>query len=312
MENPVVTVICICFNHERFVREAIESVVRQTYKPVELIVVDDHSSDNSTSVILEAKSENPDIRFIANYRNIGICRSFNRAFELSVGEYVIDLAADDMLEPERIEKSIEAFKKNPRAGVNFCDAWYIDEKSRVIRPHYKRKKDGKIIQKIPQGMVYKEILERYFICPPTMVYSRKAVEALSGYDEDLAYEDFDFQVRSSRLFEYVFTDALLVKKRVLNNSLSTQQYKPDSDILISTWKICEKAYLLNRTAEEHAALKKRVSYELRQALISRNFAAAGKLLSLLEKMNVDNLLTRFYRLCLGIGGKRRANGEKRL
>jgi glycosyltransferase involved in cell wall biosynthesis len=298
MQNPVVTVICTCYNHERYVDEAVKSVLKQTYKPIEIIVVDDHSSDNSTSVIMGIINDNPEIIFIANDRNIGICRSFNRAFALSRGEYFIDLAADDVLDSLRVESGIAAFKKNPDAGVHFCDAWYIDEGSAIIGQHHKRRKDGKLAEDVPQGLIYKDILQRYFICPPTMMYSRKVVEALRGYDEELAYEDFDFLVRSSRHFEYIFTDELLVKKRVLKNSLSTQQYKPNSSILMSTWKICEKAFLLNRTAEEHQALKKRVFYELRQAMISRNFPVAEKFLMLLDKMKANNLLTRTYRLLL--------------
>jgi glycosyltransferase involved in cell wall biosynthesis len=300
MKKPIVTVICICFNHEWFVGEAIHSVINQTYQVIELIIVDDNSSDNSVEVIAKIIKDHPEVQFLANKHNLGICRSFNSAFQISKGEYIIDLAADDMLEPQRIEKGVEAFMKNPDAGVHFCDAWYINENSSVIKQHHKRNRDGKLIEKIPQGMIYKDIVQRYFICPPTMMYSRKAVEALGGYDEDLTYEDFDFQVRSSRKFEYIFTDEILVRKRISKKSLSSTQYKPNSRILLSTVKICEKAFTLNRTKEEHDALKKRIFYELGKAVQSRNFLAAEKFMSLLEKMKINDFRTWGYRILLRI------------
>jgi hypothetical protein len=96
---------------------------------------------------------------------------------------------------------------------------------------------------------------------------RKAVfDNLGGYDESLAYEDFDFWVRSARLFDYSYTPEALVKNRILYNSLGNRQYKRGSKQLRSTLKVCEKAFDLNRTREEHDALKTRIHYELRQAI----------------------------------------------
>ncbi len=284
MTTPLVTVICTSYNHKYFIEECVNSVLNQTYTNIELILVDNASTDGSVGAIEKIINKNPTIRLIKNDENIGLCRAFNQAFRMSKGEYLIDLAADDVLEPTRIEAGVTSFTQFPDGGISFSDAYYINSRSEIIGPHYKRNKKGELLQHVPQGDVYTEIIARYFICPPTMMYARKVVEALQGYDEQLAYEDFDFQVRASRIFPFVYTDAILVKKRVLENSLSTQQYQPNSKILLSTCAICEKAYHLNRTKQEHQALKKRIYYELRQAILSQNYIAARCFLSLLKKM----------------------------
>ena len=99
-----------------------------------------------------------------------------------------------------------------------------------------------------------------------MMMRRAVFEKLGGYDESLAYEDFDFWVRSSRYFKYCYSAEPLVKRRIVRSSLGQRQYSTGSKQLRSTLKVCEKAYSLNKTSEENDALKKRIRYEMRQAL----------------------------------------------
>jgi hypothetical protein len=119
-----------------------------------------------------------------------------------------------------------------------------------------------------------------------MMMRRSVLEELNGYDETLAYEDFDFWVRSSRSYKYCFSEEPLVKKRILPGSLSSRQYVPNSSILASTYKVCLKAEKLNRNRQEHLALARRAAYEARQAIISGNFALALKFLLLIERLPV--------------------------
>ncbi|MDQ3393819.1 MAG: glycosyl transferase, partial [Bacteroidota bacterium] len=123
-------------------------------------------------------------------------------------------------------------------------------------------------------------LKKYYICPPSFMARREVFDHLGGYDESLAYEDFDFFVRSSRKFKFCYSDKVLVQKRILATSLSAKQYQKGSKQLISTYFICEKALLLNKTKKEHVALKKRIQYELTQALITKNYNIAKQFLQL--------------------------------
>ncbi len=268
MNFPSVSVICLSYNHESFVTEALQSVVNQTYPHVQLIAVDDYSVDRTVEVIKEFISKNPSVEFIPLQGNIGNCRAFNIGYKMSKGEFVIDLAADDVLMPDRIEKGIKAFQSLGKdVGVQFSDAETIDKYGKSLGYHSDRFSHDSI----PQGDIYCDVLARYFINSPSMMIRREVLARLEGYDETLAYEDFDFWVRSSRDFKYHYIPEPLVKKRILSSSLGQGQYKSGSDQFWSTLKVCQKALLLNKTHGENLALKKRIWFEMRQAVRVGNF-----------------------------------------
>ncbi|MBR9999842.1 MAG: glycosyltransferase family 2 protein [Cyclobacteriaceae bacterium] len=287
MDLPLVSVICLCYNHARFIKESLESVLAQDYSPVEIIVVDDKSSDMSRQIIEEIALGNPEIRTIFLENNQGNCKAFNTGFRASSGKYIIDLAADDILMPERIRTGVACMERSDESfGVHFTDAAYIDENAVFLRTHYKKDHAGNLIEHVPEGDIYRELLARYFICSPTMMIKRIVLEVLGGYDENLAYEDFDFWVRSSRKYKYCFTDEVLVKKRLVRGSLSSRQYTASSRILASTYRVCIKAERLNRNRSEHLALAKRAAYEGRQAILSGNFVQAMNFMSLIDRLPI--------------------------
>ena len=271
MELPLVSVICLCYNHARFVKEAIESVRLQTHTKVQLVVVDDASTDNSVQVIRESIQDRPEITFLSLPQNLGNCRAFNKGFATSTGSFIIDLAADDVLMPNRIEAGLNAFASlGPDYGVHFSDAELIDEAGNRIGYHSDRFPHASI----PQGDIYKDLISRYFINSPTMMMRRSVLEKLGGYDESLAYEDFDFWMRSSRECKYGYTAEPLVKKRMLKNSMSKDQYRKKSIQLVSTFRVCEKILQLNRTIDETKALSKRIRYEMKRAALLREWGLA--------------------------------------
>jgi len=280
---PLVSVICLCYNQKDFVAQAIRSVLAQTYQNIELIVVDDASTDGSKEVIRETLKDT-NIQFIDIDENVGNCKAFNQGYRLSKGEYLIDLAADDLLLPARVELGINDFSNAPElAGVHFSDAFIINEAGEMLNTHYNRTPDGQISESVPQGNIYQELIARYFICPPTMMFKRKVLDRLHGYDETLSYEDFDFWIRSSRDFHYLFSQAPLVKKRIVKSSLSQQQTKLRNKHLQSTFHVCEKIYELNTTKDEDKALIRRCELEIRQCLKTLNFSLINSYLRLRKK-----------------------------
>src|SRR5258706_191229 len=217
MELPMVSVICLCYNHAPFVNEAITSVLRQTHPRVQLVVVDDASTDNSLQVIKESILDRPEITFLPLQQNFGNCRAFNKGLAASTGSFIIDLAADDVLMANRVEAGLNAFASlGPDYGVHFSDAELIDEAGNRIGYHSDRFPHGSI----PQGDIYKDLISRYFINSPTMMLRRSVLEKMGGYDESLAYEDFDLWIRSSREWKYAYTPEPLVRKRMLRSSMS--------------------------------------------------------------------------------------------
>ncbi|MGC1244266.1 MAG: glycosyltransferase [Chryseosolibacter sp.] len=280
MAVPPVTVICLCYNQARFVEEAIRSVLEQTYPRIQLLVVDDASTDDSAAVIRKMVDLHPEIGFLALSVNSGNCKAFNKALVRAKGDYIIDLAADDILLPERVAVGVEALSKaGDRCGVNFTDAEWISEDGGHLYTHSARFPH----HTIPQGDIYRDLISRFFICSPTMMFKRDVIVALGGYDETLAYEDFDFWIRSSRDIRYCYTPQALVKKRVVKNSMSQKQFSVFSPQLKSTFRVCEKIMLLNRNVDEQRALAGRIRYEIGVSARLLNFSLVWKYMKLYMK-----------------------------
>jgi glycosyltransferase involved in cell wall biosynthesis len=255
-------------------------VLNQSHKNIQLIVVDDASTDNSATIINAFVKNHPEIKFIELDCNVGNCKAFNKGLALAHGDYIIDLAADDVLLPERVEIGVKELQGKDEYGVHFSDAEIISDTGEHLGHH----SDKFPHNTIPQGDVYKHLIAKYFICPPSMMFTKSVQNYLRGYDESLSYEDFDFWARSSRQFKYCYSDRVLVKRRVLPKSKSQAQYKLGSEQMRSTFVVCNKIFMMNRNAEEMKALKKRVNYELRQSVLTFNIKLAIDYLFLLKKI----------------------------
>ncbi|WP_299985220.1 glycosyltransferase [uncultured Pontibacter sp.] len=281
---PLVSVICLCYNHERFISEALDSVLAQTYPHLEIIIMDDCSTDNSVAIIQKYVRKYPQLTFMSTGTNQGNTRAFNMAWRASKGDYIIDFATDDVLLPERVAQQVAAFGNlDDNHGVVYSDAEYIDDNGRHVRFHCQRNKAGEVISFAPSGDIFQHLLGRYFVCPPTMMMKRQVFEDLQGYDESLAYEDFDFWVRSSRRYKYFFLDAITTKRRLHANSLSQQWYKPGDRQLASTVIVCQKAVKLVQSPEDSNALTRRLQYEARHAYLTGHYQQAEEFLGLLRQ-----------------------------
>jgi glycosyltransferase involved in cell wall biosynthesis len=290
---PLVSIVCLCYNHERFVREAVESAVNQTYPNIQIIVVDDASMDNSKSIIKEIAAKHPTIEVIFSERNLGNCAAFNLALKNVKGEFVVDFATDDVMVAERISNQVDFFKTlDASYGVVFSDATYIDEGGNFIRNHFDYLMTKGLVRQIPEGDVYKNVISTYFIPSPTMLVRKQVMDDLNGYDEQLSYEDFDFWIRSSRKFKYAFQNERLTKIRKSRSSMSTGWYKQGDAQLHSTYLVCKKILSMNRSEEENKALAARLKYEIRQSVFSDNKIEAKLFYALLIKIGKANLVDR--------------------
>ncbi len=303
--QPLVSVICTCYNHEDYIIAALKSVVAQTYAHVELIVIDNASTDASLYRIEAFCAAHPGIRIVRNAYNKGLCRAFNQGLGMTTGKYVIDLSGDDVLLPTRIARQVAFFETLPEDyGVVFSNAQYLNQEGRLLHLHYPTDSDGRAVAEVPSGDVYKEILEKYFICTPTMMMRRTVLDTLGGYDETLAYEDFDFWVRSAVLCHYAYQDEVLTQKRLLLGSLSNLSYRPGSGMLESTYAVCDKAYHLNRTQGEFDALAGRIKTYIRKSFYTEEFALAirfRKMLSTIETPSLsDEIIVLLCRMRLPV------------
>ncbi len=282
---PQVTVICLCFNHKAFLQEALDSVVAQTYSNVQIIVVDDASTDGSQQQIHHFATLHPTIKTLLLLRNVGNCKAFNLGLALATGDFIIDFSTDDVMVPTRIERQVSFFQKqDARVGVVFTDALYINENGTPFRNHFDYLLAKKLILQIPSGDVFRDVLTTYFICSPTMMVRKEVLDRLQGYDENLAYEDFDFWVRASRIFHFVFLNEKLTKVRKSSRSMSKGWYEQGDRQLHSTYLVCQKALKLCYTEADRKALQWRMLYEFKQSVFSKNYSESKLFAQLLKTM----------------------------
>ena len=212
MQNfPLVSVICLSYNHEAYVVEALNSVINQTYPNIELLIADDCSSDNSIGVIKDWVKNHPEVHFSTNEKNLGNTKTFNQLAKIAKGEFIIDLAADDLLVPNCIEKQVTTFQnsKNKNLGIVYGNLIEIDENGNFLNNYYNEE------DRPESGDIYKMVIGRTIkICSVSSMIKKSVLEKLGYYDEDLAYEDLDLWIRTSRDFEFEYIPEILAKKRI--------------------------------------------------------------------------------------------------
>jgi len=273
LSTPLVTVICLCYNHESFVIESLESVVNQHYKNIQIIVVDDHSSDNSVLVIESWLKNHPDVIFIKNGENLGNTKAFNRATKLANGSFLIDLACDDLLLPNCIDTQIQTFLKSDlnTTGIVFGNSEFVNENGKYISDYFKTNNLRKVLDK----SLFKTTLLTVLAGGNTMnsvsaMINKTIFDELNGYDESLAFEDLDFWIRVLENHQIIFIDEIITQKRIIKNSLGSHFHlktKASKAIDTSMFKIINrniKKYIKNKLILK--ALLKRIHYSLGLAL----------------------------------------------
>jgi len=143
VNQPYISVIMASYNHARYLRETVESVWAQSYTNIELVVVDDASTDESAGLLKSLFDESPiPMRVEFNEENRGPAFTIGRAFELSKGELIAFLASDDVYAPSRFESQLRGFADDPQLQVSFADGVVLDGKGapldRRIADHQQR------------------------------------------------------------------------------------------------------------------------------------------------------------------------------
>jgi glycosyltransferase involved in cell wall biosynthesis len=301
---PLVTVVALCHNHAPFLRQALDSILAQTYPHLEVWLVDDASTDGSGAVLREYAAAQPGWQTLFLTENVGNCRAFNAAFRRSRGAFVIDFATDDVLLPQRIAQQVAAFQQaDARVGMVYSNCELIDEAGRLLGLHHRPDGVGQLVPRPASGWVFGEVLRRYFISTPTMLMRRACLESLGGYDATLAYEDFDFWVRASRDWQFLYLNKVTTQKRKHPSQMSARAYRRLDPFLASTIRVCDKALDLCQTPAEREALATRLRWELKKALQHRHMAQARQLDELLKltghRRLADKVLGWLARLPIG-------------
>lgn len=123
--RTTVSVVIPCFNYGRFLPEAVGSVLDQTGVDVEVIIVDDRSTDDSRSVARRLCDAHPGVQLLVNDVNVGHVRSFNAGWERSTGDYIVKLDADDLLAPGALARAAALFEEYPAVGLVYGHPYHF-------------------------------------------------------------------------------------------------------------------------------------------------------------------------------------------
>jgi glycosyltransferase involved in cell wall biosynthesis len=132
-ENPLVSVVISCYNAEKYVEIAVQSIINQTYKNLEIFITDDCSTDSTYILLEKLAAKDGRIVLLRNEKNLKLAKSLNNMIALAKGKYIARMDADDISMPKRIEKQVAVLEKYPEYAMCGTNAWVIDEKGKRIR-----------------------------------------------------------------------------------------------------------------------------------------------------------------------------------
>jgi len=278
-EQPLVTVIAVCFNHARFVTQCLDSILNQTYDNVQIIIMDDCSQDESVRIIQDwIERYGITCRFIIHAQNQGLCRTLNEALSHALGKYISMVATDDVWMPEKLFNQVSAMEGLPeQVGVIYSDAYQIDEKGDPLPNMFIE--EHRLFDGVPEGEIFSLLLEANFV-PAMSTLIRASVYARVGnYDERLIYEDWDMWLRISRQFHFAYSAYVSARYRVVANSLTRRVLRARGNArFTSDFTIFEKVLAFDRlTNQQQALLHTRLSYCARALYIGGHFEAKSYL-----------------------------------
>lgn len=211
-EKPLVSVVIPAYNAERYLGEAIESVLAQTYAPVETIVVDDGSSDRTVAV-----ARSYDGVSVIEQGNSGPSAARNRGFAASHGEFVAFHDSDDAMTPDKLAVQAGHLLDNPDVGCVLAEQELLIEPGAELPFWVAGSKVETVMPPRPP-----ELEDEPLVHPMTMVVRRATFEQVGGFDESMrAAEDFDWMLRAAEEeIEIARLSDVLLRRRVRADSLT--------------------------------------------------------------------------------------------
>ena len=178
---PTVSINLCCYNSEKYLRETLDSIINQTYKDWELVIINDGSSDSTEAIICKyIKNGYPIIYHYQENKGIGASR--NEALKLSNGEYIAFIDHDDTWIPGKLEKQVDLFHANPNFGLVYSDCYFV-------YPGGKRVLGSRFFN-FKRGHVFKEMLASNFIILSTAVVRKDALNEFGGFPDYKVAEEF--------------------------------------------------------------------------------------------------------------------------
>ena len=197
MSHPLVSVIVPSYNHENYVIEALDSIKEQSYNNIELIIIDDGSTDDSRLQIKKWCQENKlsfsDLIYVEQPNN-GVSSALNRGIKLSSGEFLSICASDDKFDEDKISMLVSYCEKNKKVKAIFTDAYLIDSSSKVISASAIRSRFH-VSANFLHNFDCEDLVYFWCVFGPCQFFHKSIYEIYGHYDETLLVEDRDFWLR---------------------------------------------------------------------------------------------------------------------
>lgn len=209
-EEERISIVLPVYNGERFLAEAIESVLKQTYKNFELIIVDDCSTDRTGEIAKHYMNRDSRIKLIRNETNQKLPKSLNIGFEMAKGKYYTWTSDDNKYKANALETMYQQMEEHPEYGLLYANMEYINEYDEVIGSLCSCEQD----------------IYLYNCVGACFLYRAECQKKLGGYDENrFLVEDYEYWLRISQYYEIGHIDMVLYQYRYHGKSLTTSRTK---------------------------------------------------------------------------------------
>ncbi|MGD8762769.1 MAG: glycosyltransferase [Desulfobacteraceae bacterium] len=230
---PKITVLMSVYNGSRYLRQAIESILCQTWSDFEYLIINDGSTDNSRDIVLSF--DDPRIRLVDNPSNIGLTKSLNRGLQLAQAEYIARQDADDISYPERLERQVQFLDEYPDVALLGTRARAIDEKGKSQKENLLRTPIGLL------AIRWYLMFQNAFI-HSAVIFRRSIIwEKLGGYDESFVRaQDYELWSRIARLYDVANLADVLLDHRFEYGSIVSHlplALAPEEDIALTNLRV---------------------------------------------------------------------------
>lgn len=208
-----VTVLMSVYNGGRYLREAIGSILNQTFRDFEFLIINDGSTDSTREII--SSYDDYRIRLINNEVNIGLTKSLNKGLAAAKGKYIARMDADDISLPTRLQKQVEFLDEHFTVGLVGTAVVQIDEKGRTV---------VEIPLLTESAKIQEELLFGNQFCHGSIMFRKECVEKAGKYREEFKYaQDYDLYLRMAEYYELSNLNDFLYKWRLVVNSISVSR-----------------------------------------------------------------------------------------
>jgi alpha-1,3-rhamnosyltransferase len=214
--NPRVSVCIPAYNQAPFLPSAIESVLAQTYRNLEIIIVDDGSVDGTLQIAETYAASRPEQISVfthADNCNLGPSATVNRGLRESTGDYCCLLGSDDIFYPYKTEQQVKFLQRHPNVDMVHSTAQYMDANGNDL--------PVRLGQRTPPGMAgVEKLIQANRVADMTVMFKRSLLSKVGFHNDQLVYGDWEFWIRIAAQFRMAFINEPLVRYRIHNGNIS--------------------------------------------------------------------------------------------